>query len=133
MMSVARRNMAGGIVFSEAGEVFLLMTDEGAWIMPAGDMSAGGRSNEVAEWCVEDTAGLQAEIIGIAGNASYESGSRIQWYVMVASDTNCQVPFEQGYLNGGFYSIDAAMKRLTNEQDKDMLIAALDIFNRHCQ
>ena len=64
------RNCAGGIVFCK-DRVFLLMSDRGEWVMPKGVIRDGNRSNEVALWRVEDEAGIQAEIVGIAGNTLY--------------------------------------------------------------
>lgn len=96
----------------------------------------------MALWRVEDEAGIHAEIIGIAGNTRYdffsesrgkEVSNRIQWFAMRANDNIYHVSYEQGFLNGGYYSIPVAREKLTYEADKEILDTAYDIYIRSSQ
>ena len=91
-MAVYLRNCAGGVVF--AGEdVFLLKNDKGEWIMPKGVIRDRRSAREVALYRVEAEAGIEAEIVALAGRTSYDFYSqsrrksvsnRIQWFAMRA-------------------------------------------------
>ena len=132
------RNCAGGIVFFR-DKVFLLMNDKGEWVMPKGVIREGNRSNAIALWRVEDEAGIQAEIIGIAGNTSYRFFSetrqrdvtnRIQWFVMRAKDERFRVASEQGFLDGKYYSIEEAQAYISHEKDREVLNNAWQIYQK---
>jgi len=136
-MASAIRSCAGGVVFFE-DQVFLLFDDHGEWVMPKGVIRNQNRSNDVALWRVEDEAGIHARIIGIAGNTRYtfysktrekEVSNRIQWFAMVADDASFHISFEQGFLNGGYYSISKAREMLTHECDKEILDAAVQVYH----
>ena len=135
-MASAVRSCAGGVVF-HGDDVFLLMSDRGEWVMPKGVIRNRNRSNEVALWRVEDEAGIHAHIIGIAGNTRFDFYSesrgkdvsnRIQWFAMEANDADFHISFEQGFLNGGYYSVARAREMLTHECDRDILDAAYQIY-----
>lgn len=138
-MAGAIRSCAGGVVFS-GDEVFLLMSDRGQWVMPKGVIRNRNRSNEVALWRVEDEAGIHAEIIGIAGNTRYdffsesrgkEVSNRIQWFAMVAADHSFRVSYDQGFLNGGYFSIDRALELLSHDEDRVILRNACEIYQKY--
>lgn len=135
-MASAIRSCAGGVVFF-GEQVFLLFDDHGEWVMPKGVIRNQNRSNDVALWRVEDEAGIHARIIGIAGNTRYdfystsrgkEVSNRIQWFAMVADDASYHISFDQGFLNGGYYSIAEAREKLTHECDKQILDLAYQIY-----
>lgn len=135
-MAGAIRSCAGGVVFS-GDDVFLLMSDRGEWVMPKGVIRSRNRSNEVALWRVEDEAGIHAEIIGIAGNTRYdffsesrgkEVSNRIQWFAMQAKDHTYHISYDQGFLNGGYFSIPRAMELLTHDKERAILQSAYDIY-----
>lgn len=135
-MASAIRSCAGGVVFRD-DQVFLLMSDRGEWVMPKGVIRNHNPSNDVALWRVEDEAGIHAHIIGIAGNTRYdfysesrgkEVSNRIQWFAMIALDEQYHISFEQGFLNGGYYSIEKASEMLTHDCDKNILQAAYRIY-----
>ena len=137
-MAGAIRSCAGGVVFRD-GEVFLLMSDRGEWVMPKGVIRSQNRSNDVALWRVEDEAGIHAEIIGIAGNTRYDFFSesrgrdisnRIQWFAMRASDKSFHVSYEQGFLNGNYYPVPKAREMLTYDGDKAILDTAYKIYQQ---
>jgi len=138
-MAGAIRSCAGGVVFS-GEDVFLLMSDRGEWVMPKGVIRNYNRSNEVALWRVEDEAGIHAEIIGIAGNTRYdffsesrgrEVSNRIQWFAMVAPDHEYRISFDQGFLNGGYFTVERALELLTYESDRDILRSACQIYRKY--
>ena len=138
-MAGAIRSCAGGVVFS-GDDVFLLMSDRGEWVMPKGVIRNRNRSNDVALWRVEDEAGIHAEIIGIAGNTRYdffsesrgkEVSNRIQWFTMVAADHNYRISYDQGFLNGGYFSVDRAMELLSIEEDREILRSACKIYQKY--
>lgn len=135
-MASAIRSCAGGIVFRKE-KVFLLMSDRGEWVMPKGVIRNHNRSNDVALWRVEDEAGIHARIIGIAGNTRYDFFSesrekdvsnRIQWFAMIADDDSYHISFDQGFLNGGYYTVEKARSMLTHDCDRNMLDAAVNIY-----
>ena len=135
-MANAIRSCAGGVVFRN-DQVFLLMSDRGEWVMPKGVIRNHNPSNDVALWRVEDEAGIHARIIGVAGNTRYDFYSesrgkdvsnRIQWFAMVAQDDQFHISFEQGFLNGGYYSIEKASEMLTHECDRGILQAAYKMY-----
>ena len=129
------RNCAGGVAF--AGEdVFLLKTDTGAWIMPNGVIRDRRDAREIALYRVEAEAGIRAEIVAFVGRTCYdffsrsrrrEVSNRIQWFAMRAPDRRYRVAFEQGFLDGGYYPCEAAMRLLTHEQDREILRRAREI------
>ena len=138
-MAGAIRSCAGGVVFS-GDDVFLLMSDRGEWIMPKGVIRNHNRSNDVALWRVEDEAGIRAEIIGIAGNTRYdfysesrgkEVSNRIQWFTMVADDKNYRISYDQGFLNGGYFSVDKALEMLTYANDREIIQNAYQIYQKY--
>ena len=138
-MAGAIRSCAGGVVFS-GDDVFLLMSDRGEWVMPKGVIRNRNRSNDVALWRVEDEAGIHAEIIGIAGNTRYdffsetrgkEVSNRIQWFTMVAADHDYHISYDQGFLNGGYFSIERALELLTFDGDRDILRSACEIYQKY--
>lgn len=123
------RNCAGGVVFAD-GWVFLLKSDKGEWVMPKGVIRDRGSAREVALMRVESEAGIRAEIVGPAGHTRYDFYSqtrrknvsnRIEWFAMRAPDRRYRIAFEQGFLDGDYYPIDAALKLLTHEQDQAIL------------
>ena len=135
-MANAIRSCAGGVVFRN-DQVFLLMSDRGEWVMPKGVIRNHNPSNDVALWRVEDEAGIHARIIGIAGNTRYDFYSesrgkdvsnRIQWFAMEAEDDQYHISYEQGFLNGGYYSIEKACEMLTHDGNKEILMAAYKIY-----
>ena len=140
-MAGAIRSCAGGVVFS-GDNVFLLMSDRGQWVMPKGVIRNRNRSNDVALWRVEDEAGIHAEIIGIAGNTRYdffsesrgkEVSNRIQWFAMVAQDQQFHVSYDQGFLNGGYFSIDRALELISFDDNKEILKNAYQIYQKYRQ
>ena len=132
------RSCAGGIVFRD-GKVFLLRTPDGEWSMPKGVIREHNPSNTVALWRVEDEAGIHAEIIGIAGNTSHEFFSesrgkyvtnRIQWFCMRAADGAFRVNSEQGFTDGGYFSVDEAAGLLTREKEAERVKKAAAIYEK---
>ena len=98
--------------------------------MPKGVIREHNPSNTVALWRVEDEAGIHAEIIGIAGNTSHEFFSesrgknvtnRIQWFCMRAADGAFRINSEQGFTDGGYFSVDEAAGLLTREKEAELV------------
>lgn len=138
-MASAIRSCAGGVVFCDE-KVFLLMSDRGEWVMPKGVIRNRNHSNDVALWRVEDEAGIRAHIIGIAGNTRYDFFSesrgkdvsnRVQWFAMVADDSNFRISFDQGFLNGGYYPVDKALEMLTHEGNREIITTAYEMYQEY--
>ena len=129
------RNCAGGVVF--AGEdVFLLKNDKGEWIMPKGVIRDRQNAHDVALSRVETEAGIEAKIFAPVGETNYEFYSqtrhknvsnRIQWFAMRAKNRSYRIAFEQGFLDGDYYSLEIAERLLTHEQDRAVLKKAQSI------
>lgn len=129
------RNCAGGVVFV-GDEVFLLKNDRGEWIMPKGVIRDRGDAREVALCRVESEAGIRAEIVASVGRTRYDFFSRsrnrdvsnrIEWFAMRAADRRYRIAFEQGFLDGDFYPFEIAVRLLTHEQDREILVKARQI------
>lgn len=123
------RNCAGGVVFWE-DKVLLLKNDKKEWSLPKGAIRHGKTADEVAILRVNDEAGVKARIIGSAGETSYEffSLSRqrpvcnmITWFIMNAESDDISIAKDQGFLDGGFFSIDDAMDMITHSQEKSLV------------
>ena len=135
------RNCAGGVVFCD-GDVFLLKNDKSEWIMPKGVIRDRRSAREVALYRVEAEAGIEAEIVALAGRTSYDFYSqsrrkdvsnRIQWFVMRACDRKYRIAFEQGFLDGGYFPYEVAVRLLTHEQDREILRKARAILADEAQ
>jgi len=123
------RNCAGGVVF--CGEkVFLLKNEKGEWVLPKGIMRNGDLSNEVAVRRVKEEAGISAEIVSTAGRTNYEFFSvtrqkpvcnKITWYIMKSPSESYKIVEEDKFVDGGFFSLDEAIRLITYSQDKSLL------------
>jgi 8-oxo-dGTP pyrophosphatase MutT (NUDIX family) len=123
------RTCAGGVVF-HGDNVFLLQNEKDEWVLPKGAIREGFLSSEVAIRRVKEEAGITAEIVTTAGETSYEFYSitrkapvcnEITWYVMTAKDSHSAFNKREGFKNGGYFSIEDAMKRITYSQDKALV------------
>ncbi|KKM13072.1 NUDIX hydrolase [Clostridiales bacterium PH28_bin88] len=123
------RKCAGGIVFSD-DHVFLLQNDKREWVLPKGVVRQDTHPSEVALKRVREETGVRASIIGPAGETSYEFFSvsrqrpvcnQITWFVMQADSTEFHVAQQEGFLDGGFFPVDEAVKRITYSQDKALV------------
>lgn len=124
------RNCAGGVVFYQ-DKVLLLMNEKHEWVFPKGVMRTGDSPDELALRRVQLEAGVNARIISSAGRTNYEFYSisrqrpvanKIIWYIMVA-ETGAVKPSEvQNFYDGGFFTIEEAMEKVTYSQDKSLLM-----------
>lgn len=123
------RHCAGGVVFWES-KVLLLKNDKGEWSLPKGVIRHGKTADEVAIMRVQDEAGVKARIVGSAGETSYEffSYSRqrpvcnmITWFIMEAETEDFLISKDQGFSDGGFYTMDDALKLITHNQEKSLV------------
>jgi len=129
---VITRDCAGGIVFF-GEKVLLLCNDKGEWIFPKGVTRHGEKSVTVAEESLRREAKVEAKIIAPLGRTRYEFFSRsrgapvqnrVVWYLMRVLEDTVLPSVEQGFLEGGFYEISEAMKKITYSQDKALLLTA---------
>lgn len=123
------RKCAGGIVFF-TDQVFLLQTDKKEWVLPKGAIRSSSFPSEVALKRVKEETGIQAEIIGPAGETSYEFYSfsrqqpvcnQITWFLMRSKSSDSQVAQSEGFINGGFFPIDEALEQITYSQEKSLV------------
>lgn len=123
------RSCAGGVVFS-GEKVFLLKNEKGEWVLPKGKIRNGFLASETAIQRVKVEASLDAEIISTAGETSYEFYSlsrqkpvcnQIVWFIMDARDNDFEINKEQGFLDGGFFTVEEAMDKVTYSQDKSLV------------
>ena len=122
------RNCAGGVVFNN-DKVFILKNDKGEWILPKGKIR-GSLPTETAINRVEYETGIDAEIVSAAGETAYEFYSitrnqavcnKITWYIMESANEEFSINEEEGFKDGGFYSIEEAMDKITYSQDKSLV------------
>jgi 8-oxo-dGTP pyrophosphatase MutT (NUDIX family) len=123
------RNCAGGIVFY-ANQVLLLKNEKNEWVLPKGKIRNGDLSSDAALNRIKIEAGLDADIISTAGGTCYEFFSisrkqpvcnQITWYTMKATTKNVNINKSLGFKEGGFYSIDEALKMITYSQDRSLV------------
>jgi 8-oxo-dGTP pyrophosphatase MutT (NUDIX family) len=132
------RSCAGGVVFYK-DQVFLLQNEKKEWVLPKGAIREGFLSSEVALRRVEEETSIQAEIISTAGETSYEFYSvtrkmpvcnEITWYIMQAKNREFAANEAEGFLDGGYFPIDEALRRITYSQDKALVNQAFKKYNR---
>jgi 8-oxo-dGTP pyrophosphatase MutT (NUDIX family) len=123
------RNCAGGVVFN-GDKVFLLKNEKDEWVLPKGLIRNGRLPSEVAVDRVKIEAGISAEIIFTAGQTNYEFFSvtrkmpvcnRITWYIVRALDDEFTVSKDEGFKDGGYFTLDEAMNLITYSQDKALV------------
>lgn len=123
------RKCAGGVVF-HGDQVFLLKNDKGEWILPKGVVRGTAPQQEVAVSRVLSETGVDAKILEAVGETNYEFYSvsrrtpvcnRVMWYTMDAPSPAFRIAFEQGFSDGGWYSISEAMDMITYTQDKSLV------------
>ncbi len=123
------RNCAGGVVFS-GEKVFLLKNEKGEWVLPKGVIKNGDYPDEVALNRVKEETGINAEIITTAGNTNYEFFSvtrqrpvcnKITWFIMRPLDDKFEINKDQNFSEGGYFTIDEALQKITYSQDKSLI------------
>ena len=123
------RNCAGGVVFY-GKKVFLLQKEKKEWVLPKGLIREEMTPQEVAAARVLAEAGIRAKVVCPAGHTSYEFYSltrqkpvcnEVRWFVMEAESDACSVSAEQGFADGGWFSREEAIAKITYSQDRKLL------------
>lgn len=123
------RNCAGALTFWE-DKVFLVKNDRGEWTFPTTIISNDELSSDAALRVLKESAGIAAEIISTAGHINYEISSnnnyqpiynKIFWYVTISTGQKFSINEEQGYIKGGYFSLEEAMSRITRNYHKSIL------------
>ena len=126
------RNCAGGLVFYQ-DKVLLLLNEKNEWIFPKGVIRSDDKPEQVAVRRVQDEAGVKATIISHTGETNYEFYSisrqrpvcnKITWYIMRADQDTVVPDAAQNFFDGGFFSVDEAIGKVTYSQDKSLLAVA---------
>ena len=130
------RNCAGGVVF-HGNKVLLIRNDKGDWVLPKGVIRDGNQANVVAVERVKHEAGVDATILAPAGETYYEFFSvtrrlpicnRINWFIMKADSEEYSVNKEEGFQDGGFYTMEEAAEMITYSQDKALIDLSYEKF-----
>jgi len=123
------RNCAGGVVF-HGNKVFILKNEKNEWVLPKGRIRNGYHAAETAIKRVKDEANIEAKILSAAGETNYEfySFSRqrpvtneITWYIMQSEDENYKVNKNEGFMDGGYFTIKEAIEKVTHNQEKALV------------
>jgi 8-oxo-dGTP pyrophosphatase MutT (NUDIX family) len=131
------RNCAGGVVFS-GEKVFLLKNEKDEWVLPKGVIKNGDYPDEVAIRRVKEETGIDAEIISTAGNTNYEFFSvtrqrpvcnKIIWYIMRSLNDSFEVNKEENFSEGGYFTVQEALDKITYSQDKALINLSFSKFN----
>ena len=126
------RNCSGGIVFHN-DEVLLLYNDKHEWAFPKGVVRVGQKEKDVALNRIKIEAGVDAQILAPCGKTNYEFYSitrqkpvhnNVSWFVMKTADGVVTPSSEDGFLDGRFFPVDAALEKVTYSQDKSLLMMA---------
>ncbi|MGI6150979.1 MAG: NUDIX hydrolase [Christensenellales bacterium] len=132
------RTCAGGVVF-HGDSVLLLQNEKKEWVLPKGLVRPGFLAQEVAVARVSAEAGVQAEIVGIAGQTSYEFYSvtrqkpvcnEVTWFMMRAASEESAPNQAEGFQDGGFYSMAEALRRVTYSQDRALISSAYERYKK---
>ncbi|WDV47514.1 NUDIX hydrolase [Clostridiaceae bacterium M8S5] len=123
------RNCAGGVVFY-GEKVFILKNEKREWILPKGRIRNGSLATEIAIQSVKQESNLTPRIVSTAGETSYEFFSmtrkrpvcnEILWYIMEVDDPQYKINESDGFIDGGFFFIDDALKLITYSQDRALV------------
>ena len=123
------RNCAGGVVFHD-DKVFILKNEKGEWVLPKGKIRNDSLPTETALKRVNFEGGVNARIISTAGETSYEFYSLtrkqpvcniINWYIMENLEGKYNVNKEEGFSDGGFFTIKEALQKITYSQDRSLV------------
>jgi ADP-ribose pyrophosphatase YjhB (NUDIX family) len=132
------RTCAGGVVF-HGDSVLLLQNEKKEWVLPKGLVRPGFLAQEVAVARVSAEAGVQAEIVGIAGQTSYEFYSvtrqkpvcnEVTWFMMRAASEESAPNQAEGFQDGGFYPMAEALRRVTYSQDRALISSAYERYKK---
>lgn len=129
-----REFSAGGIVFNDKGQVLVTQHSQNKhWSFPKGLIDPGQTSQQAAIREVKEEGGVVAEIIGKVGYSKYVytlNGEKIFKIV-----TYFLMKYVSGDIKGhdwevsdiGWYEPEEALKKLSFNQDKQLLKKALEI------
>lgn len=133
------RHCAGGVVF-HGNSVFLLKNDKSEWVLPKGVIRNGKIANEVAITRVRYEGGVDAQIIASVGETSYEFYSntrkcpvhnQIHWFLMEATSDKYSVNKMENFSDGGFFTIEEALEKITYSQDKSLVSLAFKKYQEY--
>jgi len=116
---------AGGVVFDRRGHVLLLRHDDGSWVFPKGHVEPGETELEAAIREVEEEAGVRAwcpdERQRWSTRYVNPRGSlrEISWFAL-RSDDAASVS-EAMFTEAGFFPVEAALERLSHDEDRRLL------------
>ncbi|MBS4539632.1 NUDIX hydrolase [Clostridium sp. D2Q-11] len=122
------RICAGGVVFHK-DMVFILKNEKDEWVLPKGKIRTGDLAIETAVNRVREETGLSFKIVSTAGETSYEFYSlsrqkpvcnEIIWFIMEANSLDYNINKDE-FKDGGFYSIEDAVEKITYSQDKSLV------------
>lgn len=130
------RNCAGGVIFN--GEnVFLLKNEKNEWVLPKGIIRSGDLPHVVAVDRVKEETGISAEVVSTAGQTNYEFFSitrkkpvcnRITWYIMKALHSDFIISKDEGFQDGGYFTLEEAINKITYSQDKALVRLSYEKF-----
>lgn len=134
IVCVAKRDKmlgAGGVVFNAEGEVLVLGHRDGSWVFPKGHIDEDETFEQAALREVEEESGVEATIVDGAQtertrytNAKGEK-REITWYLM-RTGAQSLVLREKTFPEGNFFTPDAALEKLSFDEDKRLLSVMLD-------
>lgn len=124
------RNCSGGVVFHN-DRVLLLKNEKHEWVFPKGVIRTGDYPDEVAIRRVELESSIKAKILSAFGQTNYEFYSisrqrpvcnKIVWYIMTADNEEVAPNKAQNFFEGGFFTVESAMEKVTYSQDRSLLM-----------
>jgi diadenosine hexaphosphate hydrolase (ATP-forming) len=121
---------AGGIVFNSEHKVLLLKHKNGSWVFPKGHIDPAETTLEAAAREVEEEAGITVSCPapGFWLSTRYRNDRRqerlIHWFLLHTKDTKPTCP-EALFPEGGFFDPHEALAKLSYDEDKRLLAAAL--------
>ncbi|PKM88130.1 MAG: NUDIX hydrolase [Firmicutes bacterium HGW-Firmicutes-12] len=135
------RICAGGVIFCN-DRVFIMKNDKDEWVLPKGVVRNKEISRDVALNRVNHEAGVDAQIVSPAGETNYEFYSqtrkmpvcnKVDWFIMESNSEDFSLNKDEGFQEGGFFSIDEALEKITYSQDKSLVRLAYRKYNTFCK
>ncbi len=126
---------AGGIVFNAKGKVLVLKHKEGSWVFPKGHIDPGESRLEAALREVEEEAGIAvrcpdpALVLSTEYVNDRQQKRLITWFILESDATAPTCP-ESLFPEGGFFPPAEALEKLSFEEDRQLLRAALRLMER---
>ncbi|MGX8797441.1 NUDIX hydrolase [Fusibacter sp. JL298sf-3] len=127
---------SGGVVYL-GNSVLMLKKLNGDWVLPKGTIEDGETNEETAVREVREETMIKARIVTPIGETSYRFKNfwsnnnivekKVYWYLMEAITTAAKPQREEGFVDAKFIHKDSVVALAKYDDERDILIKALEI------